>query len=703
MTLADVHRWLDDSPGGYLVTSLEGRIRWTNRTLASWVGASGIELAGRQLHELLTPGGSIHYEAITPSLVLGARLDSVPLDIRRSDGATLHLLCNVSIRAGDNEQIIGSADAGETEVRWVCVDVTGRHAHERDLLVAQRRLGRLQELSAAFAIASTEEEVCAALLAQLVDGVKAEAGVLALLDDEGNPFVAASRSMNQRDGSAMIGSGDHLSLDFALDSSAVFKADSESATNVLPTRQVATIPLQATDARLGALRLQLTREEPYADDERSLLIAAASMSAQALERTRLLARHRRDAERNAALSALMHRIEESTSRAERAQVIVDFIVPDHADYATVEIPSLGPAPVGLRHRDPTQEPRLRDLRTAVAIDADYPYSLAAGRERQQPQLMATIDESVYDQYDLEEDQLEALRALAPTSYLGLPLVARNQVIGSMLLAHSTSQRRFDNEDVTYYQRMADACALALDNARLYEHERDTARLLQNAILPQVLPQDPRFQIATFYEAGHELNQIGGDWFDAFLIEKNRIGVAVGDVVGGGIRSATTMARLHTALHAYALEGTGVSDTLERLNVYAAAIPGAFASSAAYAEIDLATNRLTYASAGHPPPVLITPGRLPRLLWDARNTLLGVDGAPFEDASLQLEPGSTILFYTDGLVERRGQSIDDGLRLLIKLITERESGPVCPEVLAHMMDTTQHGDDACVVALTISAG
>ena len=309
---------------------------------------------------------------------------------------------------------------------------------------------------------------------------------------------------------------------------------------------------------------------------------------------------------------------------------------------------------------------------------------------------------MYALYGLDDEQLGMLRSLGPKSYLGLPLIARGQVIGSMMLVHSCSSRRYLDEDVEYFERLADACALSLENARLFEHERDIALQLQAALLPLRLPDDPRVQLTSFYEAGHAAGQIGGDWYDAFRLGPDRIALVVGDVVGGGLTAATAMAELRVAMRAYASESYGVSDTLSRLNRYASSVEHAFASSVVYAEVNLSNHTMTFGCAGHLPPMLVAPDRRVSILWQARGCLLAVKASGYREATVAVPPGSTIVFYTDGLVERRGSTLDEGLTGLVAALGSG-NGPIDPAYLAARLGSALHGDDTCILTMHLTRG
>lgn len=693
------------SPAGHFITTIDGRITWANQTFSDWVsGSPSADLRGRGIESILTAGGRVYYENLVSALALGRPLRNVSLSIVGQDGSAIQLLASANVQDATGD----SDDENPKQVLWACLNVTERRDQERELLVAQRRLGRLQNLSIALSVSESIPEIGAALLGQLVDGIKADAGRVLLVNDDLELEEVASKELNDSGGSgedlsAKADKGFELLIPeepiFAV-ASDVPRSAGHGATAVSPfARQTALLPLRGSDTAIGAVSLSVSRDQPYDDEEKKLLVAASEMCARAIDRTLLLLRHKRDAERNIGLSALFHQLEEVTTVAERARIIAGFLVPDYADYASVELSDTQPAPTAVRHRDTEMEPTLRRLRTEVEIEAIHPYSLAEGRSAVKTQFLPRIEPTSYAEYGLDPAQLSALEALGPVSYIGLPLIARGQVTGSLLLAFSSSDRHYSANELEYFERMADGCALSLENARLYEHERDVARQLQEALMPKVSITDPRVWIGTHYQPGNELNHVGGDWYDAFMLGSDRIGLCIGDVVGGGITAATTMSWLQSALRSYALEGGGVSETLEKLNRLTATLSDALASTVAYVEIDLDRQTLTYSSAGHLPPLIRYPDGRVTTLTGARNPVLGVAEGKIIDDTVELEPGSTVLLFTDGLIERRDQSIDEGLLALQDLVRESPHLVHNPELLAEQLDVFGNSDDVCVIALT----
>ena len=287
----------------------------------------------------------------------------------------------------------------------------------------------------------------------------------------------------------------------------------------------------------------------------------------------------------------------------------------------------------------------------------------------------------------------------------LPLVARGQLLGSVLLAMSGSLRRFGEDDLAFLTDVANRAAVALENARLLDHVQTVAQRLQRSQLPESLPTDSRFRLGAWYVPSAEQMEIGGDWYDAFMLSPDRLGLVVGDVVGHHIEAVMAMSQLRTALRAFALSESAPSTALGQLSRFAVSVPGGICATVIYAELDLHFKTLTYACAGHLPPVLATPGSAPRALWEGRSPPLGVlPDTPVTEATVELVPGAAVFLVTDGLIERRGESIDDGLQALIDRLAEDalwQSGTALDELAASLLAGTQQADDVCMLTVALA--
>jgi phosphoserine phosphatase RsbU/P len=242
---------------------------------------------------------------------------------------------------------------------------------------------------------------------------------------------------------------------------------------------------------------------------------------------------------------------------------------------------------------------------------------------------------------------------------------------------------------------------ALLEARDREHE--VAAALQRGLLGGELPTDPALELAVSYRPAVEGLDVGGDWYDAFLLEDHRLAIAVGDVVGRGIGAGTAMGQLRSAARAVAATGRGPGAVLEALDAYARRHDVGQMTTLVYAEVDLRTGTMVMASAGHPPLAVAAPGAPAAFVWEGRSAPLDAEHRPRprDETTLALAPGSVLLLYTDGLVERPDRSIQDGLDdVLRELERTRERTPV--ELIAAvehaLLDADRPADDVCVLAL-----
>lgn len=228
-----------------------------------------------------------------------------------------------------------------------------------------------------------------------------------------------------------------------------------------------------------------------------------------------------------------------------------------------------------------------------------------------------------------------------------------------------------------------------------QREHDFAAALQRNLLPQQLPVPEQLDLVARYEpAGHML-KIGGDWYDVIVVDKNRVAVAVGDVVGNGASAAATMGQLRSAARVLLLEGRGPAQTLRALDHFAAMTRDAQCATVFCAVIDLVAGSVRYSSAGHPPAVLDSGVDGFQLLENAQSLPLAVvSHANRRESETPMPDGSTLLLYTDGLVERRGQSIDVGISHAASLIGQNRHLPSAQlaDLLVEQLTQSSRDDD-----------
>jgi serine/threonine-protein kinase RsbW len=195
-------------------------------------------------------------------------------------------------------------------------------------------------------------------------------------------------------------------------------------------------------------------------------------------------------------------------------------------------------------------------------------------------------------------------------------------------------------------------------------------------------------------------EVGGDWYDAFRLDDDLVGVVVGDVVGRGLAAATAMGQLRTALRALATGGDAPEVVLEGLHEFVRSTGSGRGSTVAYAVVDLATGSVRYACAGHLPPVRVRADGSAELLWGGRATPLGFDHER-TGATVELATGDALVLYTDGVVERRDRDLRLGLDVLLREAgsRHRQGRALDESFVLSLVDESAESDDACLLALT----
>jgi serine phosphatase RsbU (regulator of sigma subunit) len=298
---------------------------------------------------------------------------------------------------------------------------------------------------------------------------------------------------------------------------------------------------------------------------------------------------------------------------------------------------------------------------------------------------------------------ESADAALGLSQLFVPLRARGRVLGVVGLAREPGGPTYSGTDVALAEEIAARAALALDNVRLYDEARATAVALQRSLLPSPQPRVTGVDTAQRYLPGSRDLGVGGDWFDVITLSCGRVALVIGDVMGRGLRAAAAMGQLRTAVRMLAVLDPMPEDLLRHLDVLAQDTDEVQLATCVYAVFDPVTRSLSYATAGHPPPVLQRPDGTTEQLPQPSGAPLGVGGVPFESVTLEVPDGARLVLYTDGLVESRDVDIDDGLRRLGRALEHGPPGldPLCDHVLAALDRAAGHEDDVALLVTQLT--
>jgi len=287
------------------------------------------------------------------------------------------------------------------------------------------------------------------------------------------------------------------------------------------------------------------------------------------------------------------------------------------------------------------------------------------------------------------------------SILGVPLLAGGEVTG-VLQVGVPAPRRFSEDDLMLLGLAADRVALAIDHLRVYEREHRIAETLQRSLLPERLPRLPGLEVAARYQPAASESEVGGDWYDVIAMPGGQVGLVMGDVAGKGLAAASMVGRLRSAMRAYALEGHAPADVVDRLNQLVwSEVEDSHMTTMVYVVLDPLEGKVTWVNAGHLPPLAVTSDGMARFLEGASSVPLGVMSYPaYEASETEMPLGGTVLLYTDGLVERPGELLDDGLDRLSAAVRGERVGPeeLCDHVLEQLVPSLGASDDVALLAL-----
>lgn len=310
--------------------------------------------------------------------------------------------------------------------------------------------------------------------------------------------------------------------------------------------------------------------------------------------------------------------------------------------------------------------------------------------------------------DAGADEAEVAEFLAHTderAWVGLPLLAAGRALGALRFSFLRPQK-ISQEDGVFYEALAGQCALAVERATLFEREHRTAETLQRSLLPDRLPDVDGLKLAKLFLSGSRHVQVGGDWYDGFVLQDGRVAAVVGDVMGKGVKAAAGMGRIRNAMRALALTNPPPAAVLTGLDrVFEATEEEEQVTTLAYMVVEPGTGEGTLALAGHPPPLLVSPQGTAILHDTEPGTPLGW-ATSRKQFRFCVPPGHTAVLYSDGLVENRKRGLDAGLRELVSVVSEAS-----PEVLNNpsslldflverMLGGYEQDDDVTVLAVHV---
>ena len=337
--------------------------------------------------------------------------------------------------------------------------------------------------------------------------------------------------------------------------------------------------------------------------------------------------------------------------------VARMIVPGLADWCGIEmVDEQGEShQVAVAHVDPDKVQLAHDLRRRYPPDPNAPSGVPAILRGGPAELYADIPQELIERAARDEEHLELIRRLGMRSGMAVPMRLGGETLGAITLVSAESGRRFDEDDLAFVEDLALRAATAVENSRLYAAQERVAHTLQASLLPETLPELPGWETSAAYQAGERDADVGGDFYDILAVEGGHL-IVLGDVTGKGVEAAALTSLVRHSGRMAARFDPRPAHVLSLINEVLREQPRLSLVTAVCAlvatEGDHAT--VTVASAGHPLPLRRRPGEEPAVLGD-HGVLLGVEGEDdWAETVVEIAPGDTLLFYTDGVTETPGE-------------------------------------------------
>jgi len=570
-----------------------------------------------------------------------------------------------------------------------------------------QRNQHLHDLSSSLAAATTPGDVARAATAGGRRALGAQSAAfrvpvageraLTCLASSGSPALLSRRDVEVKDtpSGAAFDLGCTQVITFGASEEPGGGAASELVSGVLAELEapvtIVTEPLMGSVGALGVLALAFVDQAIPGEPELRFLSTLAALTAQALERAQVFEHERqalRDAEtgreRLSLLSEVTKLLSSSLDPTTVTERTMSLVVGRLADACVVQVPGeSGLQCLHVQGADAFSVEAAARLFPAddVPFDCDAPEAIAYRTGR--PQL--------------------APFAAADTSTLAIPLTAMGEVFGVMTFIN-TPGRQFEPDDISLAAEVASRAGVALSNATRFQREHVVAEVLQRAVLPDSLPTVAGLHFDAEYRAGAAGTYVGGDWYDVFQLDGEHIVFSVGDVMGKGAAAAALMGQVRSAVRAYAVTGQSPAEILSSLDRLFDVMVDDRVVTVVVGIINPTTGAVVLSNAGHPPPLVVRAEGTASYAATQSSLLIaaGLGGPVRPSQELFLHPGDTLVMYSDGLLERRGELVTVGMERLAEVATviAAEGWPAEPAaVLATLLSDDESADDVVVLSLS----
>lgn len=420
------------------------------------------------------------------------------------------------------------------------------------------------------------------------------------------------------------------------------------------------------------------------------------------ERAALLAEVQAAQRRQAFLLEASEALLTADGYAETLQRLGAVAVPALGDICLIDVADRrhGLVRMVARHADPARQHLVDELARRYPPDPAGLHPAAEAIRSARASWSASMTEEFLRTTTQDQRHFELVRELGFVSYMTVPLVAGDRALGSITIVSVDERRRFEADDLALAEELGRRVSLVVAKARRFDTEMLASHTLQSSLLPTELPEVPGLSLAVRYLPATAGAQVGGDFYDVVALPDGHIALAVGDVAGHDFTAAGIMGQLRSLARGMCVRTATPSELVELLHAQWPVLGTERLATAVFGRIHVASASLQLASAGHPPPVIITGGQA-RLVAMEVGTPFGAPSAAAGNWSGTIPSGTSLLCYTDGLVERPGADLDGGLARLLETAASAPRGSadaLADHVLAHMVGEDRHDDVAmlCVV-------
>lgn len=624
------------------------------------------------------------------------------LDVRRIDGSVHAAEVSCSPLRRDGE-VVGV----------VCVvdDTILERGQTREVRRLGDRLTRLARVGAELGVAEDVETVTKVVISQAADAVGATVASLSLVVDGATLALAGLRGgpegAAQRWATFPI-EGDNPASHVARTGELLVLAGRDTIRDRFPDleratdgeRSIVCLPLRVVARTVGVVTLSFPGRREFDRAELEFFGIVADSCAQALERIRAQQEAAEQAARVRFLADATTELSKSLDYETTLANVARLAVPTFADWCAIDVVEDDRLHrLAVEHVDPDKVRLALELERRYPADREAPNGAWEVMRTGQSTLIPEVTDEMLVASAKDEEHLRLARQLRLHSALVVPLIARGRVLGVITWVSAESERRYTEADVAFAEDLGRRGAIAIDNAQLHSETREAAVRLQRAVLPELAVDISGWEVVSHYSPAGR-TEVGGDFYDAVALPDGRLVWFVGDVMGRGVAAAASMAQMRAAIRAYIAVDPTPEAVLGKLDLLFATYDMAQLVTLVYGIADPGRDELVLINAGHPPPVVLRADGVAEQLPSAEGPPLGIGEDGRRSTVIGFHTGDTLVAFTDGLIERRGEDIDHGqLRVLegVAGLSREALDPALENLVEAVRDHTREDDVAVLVA------